>query len=50
MKKIRELAAQMCEGRMFEADGTASAKVPGQSMPRVLKGCQCGQAEQGRAS
>ena len=37
VKKVRELAAQMCEGKVFEAEGIAGAKVP-----RMLPGGQCG--------
>lgn len=32
------MVAQIQEGRVFKAEGTASAKVPGQGMPRVLQG------------
>ena len=42
VKKVRELAAQMYEGKVFEAEGIACDKVPGQSTPRVLQGSQCG--------
>lgn len=42
VKKVRELAAQMYEGKVFEAEGIACAKVLGQSTPRVLQGGQCG--------
>ena len=48
MKKVRELVAQMCEGKVFEAEGTACARVPGKSMPRVLQGGHCGGAEEAR--
>jgi len=39
---MRELAAEIYEGRGFEAERTANVKVPKQNMPRVLQGDQCG--------
>lgn len=40
MKKVRELAAEIYEGRGFEAEGTASVKVPKQNMSPVLQGAE----------